>query len=287
MGVEIRNQKTGAVFTVPEEGAVFGRTGGPADITVDEPTASKRHAQVNRAERGWVLADLGSVNGTRIDGRAIQAPVLLKVGLQFRIGSTSFEVVSLGRPPGSYVIAIDGGGKRRTGVFASAEITIGRVAGNDIILPHESVSKRHARIARRDGVFIIVDLRSSSGTTVNGKPVAAPTVLKAGAVVEIGPFRLTIDTEGRSTAALLTFDQLPQTPPHPMALPPEARSGPAPAVRPPPGRPPPGRPPAVPPSPAVPLPRVSPAAPAPPPAPAGNVLDDDVEAVPPSTRPRG
>ena len=47
------------------------------------------------------------------------------------------------------------GGEQRRLDFDKPEITIGRVQGNDVILPKGNVSKRHARIVLKDGKFII------------------------------------------------------------------------------------------------------------------------------------
>lgn len=257
MVVEVRNQTSGAVLSIPAEGAVFGRTGGPADIAIEDASVSKRHARINRAEEWWFLADLQSVNGTRVGGSLITAPVALKVGLVFTIGKTSFEILSLGRPVGSFGVVIEGEGKRRAELFSVAEITIGRVEGNEIVLPEGSVSKRHARIVFRDGKFIVIDLKSTSGTRVNGKLIVGPQVLKPSDVIEIGPFRLTLDTDAAfqptprpvppKKVELPSFDDLPKTGEYAVAPPP------APAV-------------------AVERPR------------GGVVVDDDVEAVPPGPR---
>ena len=79
----------------------------------------------------------------------------------------------------SYTIVItEKGGKPRAEVFEQNEITIGRVQGNDIVLPKGNISKRHSRIVLRDGKFIIVDLKSTNGTYVNGKRISSPQVLK-------------------------------------------------------------------------------------------------------------
>jgi pilus assembly protein CpaF len=67
----------------------------------------------------------------------------------------------------SYTIVItEKGGKPRAEVFDQGEITIGRVHGNDIVLPKGNISKKHSRIVQRDGKFIIVDLKSTNGTYV-------------------------------------------------------------------------------------------------------------------------
>ena len=57
-------------------------------------------------------------------------------------------------------------GPRRVEAFDQNEVTIGRVQGNDIVLPKGNISKRHSRIVLRDGKFIIVDLKSTNGTSV-------------------------------------------------------------------------------------------------------------------------
>jgi hypothetical protein len=68
-------------------------------------------------------------------------------------------------------------------------VTLGRAAVADIQLVDESVSRFHALIERHDGRDFIADLASKAGTRLDGRPVQR-AVLEAGAVVEIGGFRL-------------------------------------------------------------------------------------------------
>lgn len=72
-------------------GVTFGRA---PDMTVplEDPYASDRHARVYRTEEGWVLADLGSTNGTYRNKEKVSAPVRLAAGDQFAIGKTVVEV---------------------------------------------------------------------------------------------------------------------------------------------------------------------------------------------------
>ncbi len=94
----------------------------------------------------------------------------------------------------SYTIVItEKGGKPRAEAFDQHELTIGRVQGNDIVLPKGNISKRHSRIVLRDGKFIIVDLKSTNGTYVNGKRISSPQVLKEADKVYIGDFTLTLE----------------------------------------------------------------------------------------------
>ena len=50
------------------------------------------------------------------------------------------------------------GGPQQTTRFDKSEVTIGRVKGNDIVLPKGNVSKRHSRIFAQEGSFKIIDL---------------------------------------------------------------------------------------------------------------------------------
>src|SRR5690242_16498210 len=85
------------------------------------------------------------------------------------------------------------GGETKRLEFDKPEITIGRVQGNDIILPKGNVSKRHSRIVLKDGKFIIVDLKSTNGTYVNGRKITSPIVIKGSDKVYIGDFVLSIE----------------------------------------------------------------------------------------------
>ena len=69
------------------------------------------------------------------------------------------------------ILISEKGGETKRMEFDRPEITIGRVAGNDIVLPRNNISKRHSRIVFKDGKFIVVDLKSTNGTFVNGRKI--------------------------------------------------------------------------------------------------------------------
>lgn len=77
------------------------------------------------------------------------------------------------------------------------EFTIGRDARNPIHLPNRQVSRRHARLKKRDDGFVLEDLGSKNGTFVNGERIQAPHRLQDGDIVNIGvAYRLTfVDSE--------------------------------------------------------------------------------------------
>jgi pilus assembly protein CpaF len=112
------------------------------------------------------------------------------------------------------------GGEQRRMVFNKPEVTIGRVQGNDIVLPKGNVSKRHARIVLKDGKFIIVDLKSTNGTYVNGRKITSPLVVKDSDKIYIGDFIVGVDEAGGDD---LDRPSETNTSPPQMAPPPDLR----------------------------------------------------------------
>src|SRR6266513_6072948 len=69
------------------------------------------------------------------------------------------------------------------------EMASGRTEGNDLILNHPSVSRKHARFEPRNEAWWIVDLKSTNGVKVNGNLVAESRVA-AGDKISIGSVQL-------------------------------------------------------------------------------------------------
>ncbi|MCC6903678.1 MAG: Flp pilus assembly complex ATPase component TadA [Polyangiaceae bacterium] len=90
------------------------------------------------------------------------------------------------------VISEKGGAERRE-VFERPEISVGRVQGNDLMLPKGNVSKRHARLIFRDSRFIVTDLNSTNGTYVNRRRISQATIVREGDRIYIGDFVLRIE----------------------------------------------------------------------------------------------
>ena len=99
--------------------------------------------------------------------------------------SSSFVIspTSTARAPVFAVVIHEKGGAERRETFETAELTVGRVQGNELMLPKGNVSKRHARLLYRDGRFIVTDLNSTNGTFVQLRgraPVASGDILLVG-----------------------------------------------------------------------------------------------------------
>jgi len=56
-------------------------------------------------------------------------------------------------------------------VVTDRPVTIGRMAGSDVVLTDESVSRRHAEVRRVGSDIVLVDLGSTNGTKVNGSGI--------------------------------------------------------------------------------------------------------------------
>jgi len=69
------------------------------------------------------------------------------------------------------------------------EMSIGRTEGNDLVLNHPSVSRKHARFEPRNEAWWIIDLKSTNGVKVNGNLVAESRVA-AGDKISIGSVQL-------------------------------------------------------------------------------------------------
>ena len=65
-----------------------------ADVMVDDPNVSRRHAEVRPSGGSWIVRDLGSTNGVKVNGRRIQGAQSLKRGDVIELGTArvTFEL---------------------------------------------------------------------------------------------------------------------------------------------------------------------------------------------------
>jgi ABC-type multidrug transport system ATPase subunit len=163
-----------------------------ADIQVDDARVSWRHGVLRTDDNGWIFEDLGSTNGTFVNGRRVRRAGI-EGELIFRLGNAESGMeLACSVPP-----AMD----QRTGVdrdptsiiqVRSRRLRIGRAPDNDIVLPDLIVSRYHAELREAaGGRHEIVDLGGHNGTFVNGRRVSS-AVLKESDIVGIGraTFRL-------------------------------------------------------------------------------------------------
>jgi hypothetical protein len=79
----------GTAFEIGDS-ATMGRADG-SDIPVDDPFASSVHARIFPRGQFMYIEDMGSTNGTYLNGRRLRAAERLKVGDTVRIGETEYR----------------------------------------------------------------------------------------------------------------------------------------------------------------------------------------------------
>lgn len=69
----------------------FGR-GSDNTVLIDDDYTSTHHARITSRERGWVIEDCGSTNGTWVERKRITSPTPLAPGMKVRIGRSEIAV---------------------------------------------------------------------------------------------------------------------------------------------------------------------------------------------------
>ena len=90
-----RGRRRSATRLVITEGPLAGSTVPLSpSLVLDDSYASSRHARVFPKDGAWWLEDLGSTNGTMMDGRPVHGAVELPMNIPVRIGQTTLELRS-------------------------------------------------------------------------------------------------------------------------------------------------------------------------------------------------
>jgi pSer/pThr/pTyr-binding forkhead associated (FHA) protein len=203
-------------YALASEAVTLGRST-CNDVVIPDPRVSRMHARLECDETGCVLVDLGSANGTQVNGARIERASLAD-GDTIAIGDAvlRFEVAPAEPPPdvtcldsASDVDATmagatvpirlnDGTAPRlaihtRDGTWEIAldrdGLAIGRDPSSDVWLDDPLASRHHARIERQAGSLILRDVGSRNGTWV-GPHRVDQVDLRPGLTVRIGGARL-------------------------------------------------------------------------------------------------
>ena len=95
----IIHEDAGTVSQHSVEGElILGRERGTADLVIEDPGVSRRHARVLPDNGALVVEDLGSSNGTYVNGRRISGPVEVADGDEVQLGDSVIGVEE--RPSG-------------------------------------------------------------------------------------------------------------------------------------------------------------------------------------------
>jgi ABC-type multidrug transport system ATPase subunit/pSer/pThr/pTyr-binding forkhead associated (FHA) protein len=166
------------------------------DIVLSPNYVSGHHGRLDKRDGVWHYVDLGSTNGTFINGQYMPSAVLNE-GDILRIGDPQGNSVGLtfrtaeSTAPVSNVVNVGA-----TDLGMKTSVVIGRNPQADIPLAAPIVSWQHARLDLTDLGHVLTDLGSTNGTFVNGERLTQPCLLRPEDVVRIGPFTLVYETTG-------------------------------------------------------------------------------------------
>jgi hypothetical protein len=77
----------GKRVVISPAGATIGR-GRQSDIVLSDPNVSRQHAEIRPRGGSWVLTDLGSTNGSQLNGRRIEGSEVLRSGDEIELGAS-------------------------------------------------------------------------------------------------------------------------------------------------------------------------------------------------------
>lgn len=138
------------------------------EIVIPLPQVSAKHAQISRDGHRYVIRDLGSTNGTFVNGHAIDMAVV-RVGDTIALGSYEFQ---FGRDivdkipqqtKGPSTMALD------VPELLREPVIVGREVDCDIVLDAPQISRHHAELQYTGAGWRVVDLGSANGTFVNDR----------------------------------------------------------------------------------------------------------------------
>jgi ABC transport system ATP-binding/permease protein len=171
----------GLCLELSERAVVLGRDPN-CDLQLSDERVSWRHLQLELADGVPLLTDLGSSNGTLLDGRRIDGePVPVRREAIIQLGGTRARLREIAAEPPSRR-----GSFRRISV-RQRPVRIGRAPDNDIVLDEPNVSWHHAEL-RPGSPPTLLDLGSRNGVRLGSELIQGAAELRSGVPAGIGPF---------------------------------------------------------------------------------------------------
>jgi len=220
----------GREYQVGQDPLVFGRDAA-CGVVIESTDVSRRHAFIAQGPEGYVLEDT-SANGVLVNGERVGGRRALARGDVLRFGSAEFRFYAdaapaapappAGPPPGAAhrlfdtvhgipamvpafpsrptappplatVLVRSGGLRGQRLPIRTPVVNIGRADYNDLVFGEESVSASHAKLQRREEIWVLTDLGSTNGTFVDGDQVRGEVILMPGSTVRFGDVTVLFD----------------------------------------------------------------------------------------------
>ncbi|MBE0698129.1 MAG: FHA domain-containing protein [Anaerolineaceae bacterium] len=178
------------------------------DVVLDDPMISREHALIEWNGNGFLLSDLGSINGTYVNTtRLMSAARQLRDGDEISLSRHMllYELLrddargvnlpveeaasQMVEAKGPRLIVSAGPDMGQEFPLWGEVIIIGRTSREatwEIRLTDRSVSRPHARLERSENACTLSDLESANGTLINNSPVTNPVLIQAGDVITLG-----------------------------------------------------------------------------------------------------
>jgi pSer/pThr/pTyr-binding forkhead associated (FHA) protein len=208
--------KTTVVPLVRDEVTIGRKEGNTIRLT--ERNVSRRHARFRRRNGAFIVEDLGSYNGVKINGDRIEGEVALSAGDKVVIGdyelaiqkdgpeehaeptsdSVPISVGDLPEPmPPARLVMLTAPAPGAEYALSGEPMRIGRSEELDIWVNHRSISREHASFVREGDAFVVRDLESANGVRINGGDVTE-SELRSGDILELGQVRFRFVGEGET-----------------------------------------------------------------------------------------
>ena len=123
---------SGKVVELKQKELVIGRSA-PADLIIVHPEISRRHAHITWQQGQYFLEDLGSSNGTFLNGQPVHAPQVLANGAEIQLGA-SVSLVFRQQPSAAPTVAVS----------SAAQTVAAFLGGRCSVSPGGSVRPDHA-----------------------------------------------------------------------------------------------------------------------------------------------
>jgi len=219
----VKNQKTQEeqVYNLPQDTITIGRTGA-CDVELADKSISRKHAEIVKDADDYFLIDLKSGNGTYLNGKRIRSIekhllrsndlikienyeisfTLLEEGLNKPIEEdTDTDIIeikmikkvlkALDKDSAPSLEVLNGTAEGKKIFFSDdqQEVDIGRDPNCSLQIDEAVISRRHAKLIKKWGGIVLMDLNSRNGCFVNNEKVAEK-LLRDGDKILLGTIKL-------------------------------------------------------------------------------------------------
>jgi transcriptional regulator with AAA-type ATPase domain len=148
-------------------------SGARSDLRVSDPTVSRSHARLTCTDDGVTVEDLGSTNGTSVDGAPVNGSVIVADRAQLKVGRVVFELAPLKLEPSADKFFATESSSGASMLLGPATVGFLRDAGEDVGFGEGEVIVRRGE--RQEFFYVVtageVELRLSEGEG-HGRPLA-------------------------------------------------------------------------------------------------------------------